>query len=506
MSSDPIVKNSLPAPEPPGAARADAPLSEPVAGAESRGLFSVQGILDRTRAMKGLLRLKPFDTSTEQGRSRERYRRAALTTFTSVAARGVSVLTTLITVRLTVHYLGAERYGLWVTVTSVVGLLAFSDLGIGNGLLNAISEAHGKDNHESVHCYVSSAFFVLLGTALAILGAFWAAYSYVPWPRVFNVTSSLAMRESGPAMAVFLLCFVLNIPLGVVQRVQMGYQEGFANNLWTAGGSLLSLAGVLAALHFQSSLPWLVLAVSGGPVLALVGNWTYEFGWLRPWAFPTWSGWNRDAARMVLSAGILFLILQVTTVFFSAVDNVIIAQVLGPEAVTQYAIPMRLFLLVVSVAAMFVIPLWPAYGEALARGDVKWLKSTFYHSLGFTLLIFSPVALGLATFGKLIVRIWVGTQVQPSYALLFGMAIWVIVGVFGAAPSVFLCGINALRFQVVVYVLLAIAHLVLKIVMAKAFGLSGVIWGGVVAHLFGVGVLAWHVRALLTKMGPSPGR
>ena len=506
MSSDRIVKNSPQAPDSPGIGPADAPLSELSVGAEPAGLLSLERILHRVLSLKGLLRLKAFDTSTQDGRSLERYRRAALTTFSSVATRGVTVFTTLITVRLALHYLGAERYGLWVTVTAVVGFLAFSDLGIGNGLLNAISEAHGKDNHESVHSYVSSAFFVLLGIALVILATFWAVYSFVPWPRVFNVTSSLAMRESGPAVVAFLVCFVLNIPLGVVQRVQMGYQEGYASNLWAAGGSLLSLAGVLVAIHYQSDLPWLVLAVSGGPVVAMIGNWGYEFGWLRPWAFPTWSGWNPDAARMVLRTGIMFLILQVTTVFLSTVDNLIITQVLGPEAVTQYAIPMRLFLLVVSVAAMFVTPLWPAYGEALARGDVKWVKSTVSHSLGYSLLIFGPVALSLATFGHIIVRIWVGPLVQPTYTLLFGMATWTILAVFGNAIAMFLSGINLLRFQVVVSVLMAIANLVLKVIFAKAFGLSGVIWGGVLALLFGVGALALYVRALLTKMGPSSER
>src|SRR5208283_4384594 len=133
MSPDPPVKNSLPASDPPMVAPAEAlPKEVPIVAALA-GLFRIQGILDRAGAMKGLLRLKPFDTSTEQGRSRERYRRAALTTLTSVLARVITVSTSLITVRLTIRYLGTERYGLWMTITSVVSFLIFADLGIGNG-------------------------------------------------------------------------------------------------------------------------------------------------------------------------------------------------------------------------------------------------------------------------------------------------------------------------------------------------------------------------------------
>jgi O-antigen/teichoic acid export membrane protein len=468
-------------------------------------------MLDRTRALKGLLRLKPFDTSTEGGRSRERYRRAALTTSTSVLARAVTVFTSLVTVRLTLQYLGTERYGLWMSITSVVSLLVFADLGMGNGLLNAIAAAHGKDDIESEQKYVSSAFFVLFGIAVFLLGLFGLAYPFVPWPRVFNVSSPLAAREAGPAVVVFLLCFLLNMPLGVVQRVQTGHQEGYATNLWTAIGSLTGLGSLLVALHFRGGLVWLLLSIAGGQVLGVLGNWAQEFRFARPELLPAWTNWDSAAARKIMGMGIMFFLLQVCGAFTFPLDNIIITQILGPEAVTQYAVPMRLFVLVMSVASMFVIPLWPAYGEAHARGDVKWVKSTLSHSLGYNVLIFGPVALGLAAFGKLIVRVWVGAQVHPTGVLLYGMASFAVINVVYGAIGIFLFGMNKLKIQAIVGLLQAVAGLALKIVMGKAFGLSGVIWASVIIAFLGTGVVILYVRGLLTQMEPcdgpySPGR
>jgi O-antigen/teichoic acid export membrane protein len=150
----------------------------------------------------------------------------ALTSLASVVARGVTILTALVSVPLTVKYLGTERYGMWMTASSVIALLGFADFGMGNGLLNAVSEAHGKDDRKTAHMYVSSAFFMLLGVAAMILCLFALSYSFISWPRVFNVTSELAAQEAGPAMAVFVASLAMNMPLGVAQRVQMGYQEG----------------------------------------------------------------------------------------------------------------------------------------------------------------------------------------------------------------------------------------------------------------------------------------
>lgn len=461
----------------------------------------MQRILSRACRLKGLLRLKPFDSSTEEGRSLERYRRAALTSFTSVVSRAVTVLTSLITVRLMVRYLGTERYGLWMTITSAVAMMSFADLGIGNGLLNSISEAHGREDRDSARRHVSSAFLALLGIAGVLLGLFALVCQFVSWPRVFNVASPLAMREAGPAVVVLLVCYALNLPLDVVQRVQTGYQEGFETNLWNLGGALAGLGFLLLAMHFQGGLHWLVLALSGGQLLGILGNWSHEFVWVRPWLLPSLRYWDSSAARKILSTGAMFFVLQACALFTITVDNIIITQILGPEAVTQYAVPMRLFLLLVSVAMMFVSPLWPAYGEALARGDVRWLKSTLYHSVGYSLLVFGPVALGLAAFGKLIVHIWVGTQVQPTPALLFGMALWAIFAVFGNVVAIFFAGINVLRFQVVLSVAMAVANLALKVTFAGIFGLPGVVWVPVLTALPVAALYVVYLHRLLA--GPE---
>src|SRR5262249_31721647 len=122
----------------------------------------------RLRQILSVLRLTPFETSTDAGISKERYRRIALTTVTSVAAKGIALVTTLISVPLTVDLLGPEKFGLWMTISSLITVLGFADFGMGNGLLTAICAAHGRDDTQAARRYVSSAFFILLGIAVGL--------------------------------------------------------------------------------------------------------------------------------------------------------------------------------------------------------------------------------------------------------------------------------------------------------------------------------------------------
>ena len=91
--------------------------------------------MSRFAEVLSLIRLRPFDVSTEGGRSRERYRRAGFTAAAAFAAKIVAVAAVFVTVPLTLNYLGSERYGLWMTISSVSLMLGFADLGIGNGVL-----------------------------------------------------------------------------------------------------------------------------------------------------------------------------------------------------------------------------------------------------------------------------------------------------------------------------------------------------------------------------------
>lgn len=453
-------------------------------------MISTSTLRSKGKQIISVLRLSPFDTSTVRGRSQERYRRVVLSTLTSAIAKGISLLTTLISVPLTLHYLGTERYGLWMTISSVTTLLGFADLGIGNGLLNAVAEADGKDSREAAQKSVSSSFYILLAIAGVILVAFFSLYSFIPWPRLFNVSTELAASESGPAIAVFVTCFAISIPFGTVQRVQMGYQEGFVSNLWQSAGNLLGLVGVLVGVYLRAGLPWLVLAMTGGPLLATLFNWLDQFLRARPWLMPRMGYFEWTSARKIAGIGAVFLLLQVMTLITGASDNLVIAQVLGNSAVAGYAVVQKMFS-IAALSQIFIVPLWPAFGEAMARSDYAWARRTLKRALLVSLGLSAVVALPMFLFGKPIIAVWVGTDMVPSTALLAGFTLWTLMGCYGGVMSTFLNSGPWVRRQAIFYSVAGISALVLKVVLAHTWQVAGVVWASVIAFSLFYVVPAW---------------
>ena len=432
--------------------------------------------------LRQLLLPRDPKSADDHSRGAERNRRAALTGGTATLARVVQISTSLITVPLTLKYLGNERFGLWMTISSVLAMAAFADFGVGNGVLNTVAKAFGRDDMEGIRKAVSSGFALLNTIAALLLLAFFAIYRFVNWADFFRVVSPQARTEAGPALAVFACCFAFNISMDVVQRVQLGLQQGYRYGLWQMCGSLAGFIGVLAGVWLRVSLPVLVVAIAGAPIFATALNAIHFFGFVRPDLRPSRELVSRDIINQIAKLGGLFFVLQmVVAVSFSA-DNFIIARTLGAVNVPEYSIPQRMFALVTMVSAMLVAPLWPAYGEAISRGDMTWVRRTLRGSLLLVLAVTSAASATLLLLSHRLIHWWVGSRIHPPFLLLVGLAIWTVVNCCGDALASFLNGASIIRFQVVVASIFGCGCLVLKLFFVRHYGIEGVPWATILSY------------------------
>jgi len=431
--------------------------------------------------LKKIFQFTPHDITNAEGKSYERYRRILLTGGSTAIVKIFSVAINLITVPLTVNYLGAERYGLWMAISSVMALMGFADLGLGNGLLNAVSKANGRNNPKEAQVAVSSTFFILFGISCVLFVIFISIFPFISWKDVFNVKSTLAIQESGPTMMILGITLLINMPLGVIQRIQDGYQEGYRFQLWLILGSLLSFAGILICIHLKCGLTWLVLAYSGGQLIATILNGFYLFNGKRKYLKPSFRYFNLKIGKGLIRSGLVFFLLGLFTLLANASDDIIITQTLGPSAVAGYEIVKKLFLF--SMFTQYIIqPLWPAFAEAMESGDIAWAKNTIKKGLLLSIISAAIISLPLLIFGKQIIMIWVSAKYIPSWSLLFGFYVFVIFGNYGGVMSTFLNSGPLLAKQLIMIGLAGTSSLLLKIYFSLNFGASGIIWATIAGY------------------------
>jgi O-antigen/teichoic acid export membrane protein len=418
-----------------------------LASAQSR----LRGARARVGSAVAVLRLRSFDTSTQSGRSKERYRRAALSGITAGTSKGIRLLTTIVAVPVTVGYLGAERFGLWMSLSSLIALMfAYADLGLGCTLQNAVSAANGKNDRKGMQRDVSSAFFALVTLPAALLVLFLALYPHLPWDRIFNLRTSLAVRGAGPAAALFVVCYLATIPLGVAGRVQVGFQEGFRANAWDSVAAGFGLVGTLVAASLRADLPMLVLASSGAPLIAIAGNSLTEFGWRRPWLRPRWRWFGWRQVRALTGSGIQFLLVSAGTFAIVGAPILVIGNRFGAAEAGPYALAYKILTVPMTLFSLFWMPLWPAYADAQARSDRHWIRTTLSRSRKLVAFVLAPVvmALGLAT--PWLVSAWTGGRLRPSLAETGATALFVVAMSLGSIYAIPLVACGRLRLPAAV--------------------------------------------------------
>ncbi len=430
-------------------------------------------------------------------------RRAALTTLASGVAKAIALLASLISVPLTYRYLGPERYGIWMVLISIIGAMGFADLGIGNGLVNAVSEAYGKDDRRLAREHVSSAIVLMLCIAavMTLVGA--ASYPFLPWMRLLNVKSQAVAAEGARAFLVLYASFVVNIPLGVIGRVQLGLQKGYTSQLVGAFGGLLSLGAMVVVIVLHGNLVWLVFASVFAGIAATMFN-----GWILiredPWLAPSWRDYRASSAHKIFRLGIMFFVLQCAVAISYTSDNIVIAQILGAAAVAVYAVQQKLFSSVSSIVGMAIGPLWPAYQEAISRGDVAWVRRVFFGSLRTVLAITIPVCIVLEIAGPWILRVAVGKSFHAPTSLLIVLAVWCVVNSVSMVVSIFLNGAGILRQQMFVAVAVSLINLALSVYFTLRLGVMGVCLGSIVSQLLiALPIYSWVIRQHFRKLATT---
>lgn len=440
--------------------------------------FGVSALSAKLAAATQRLKLGSLLESAPHDHGERRLRRAGLTGAVTLLARGINLSVSLLSLPFASHYLGKERFGVWLTLVGLVNWIGLTDLGLSNSLIGALATIEGKDEGQGetaqAQTAVASAFWLSVAVVSGLLLLFLGVAPFIDWARVFNLSSAQARAEIGLAVAVVLGCFLLRMLAALLASVYVAFQEGYIYQCWSALCGLLSAAGLLLAIQAQAGLPGLIGGFVGGWLLGELCSALYLFGWHRPALRPAWRHFDRQVAGRLLRNGGQLWLAQISAVALLQTDLLIVTQLFGAQAVAAYGTALRLFNFVGSAQAAFVAPLWAAYSEALARRDHPWLAQTFRRSLKLSLGFVIPAAIFIAWAAPWLFGWLVTADVQPNGALLIALAATEVLNAAARCIAMLLNGLGAIRSQAVFGPVAGLVNLGLSVLLGKAFGVAGV--------------------------------
>ena len=363
-----------------------------------------------------------------------------------------------------------------MTLSSVLAWFEFFDIGLGNGLRNRFAEAVARGNHELARIYVSTTYAILGIIFTAVLLLFYAVNPFLEWTKILN-TSLVPERELSLLALIVFTFFILRFIFKLIGTILMADQRPAVNSSFGPLGSLITIIIIFILIRTTQDGSLLVLGflLSFIPVLILIVMTFILFNGQYRIYRPSVKYVDFKYTRNLLSLGVRFFILQLSSVILFSTSNIIIAQVLGPQEVTVYNIAHKFFSIPTMVYAIIMTPVWSAVTDAYAKKDMVWLRNVL-SKLRLTSVVFVVGILLMLSVSGLAYKLWIGDRVIIPFTLSAMMALFAVINVLLSPFCHFINGFGKLKLSTRIVYFQILAFIPLAIFLTKSsLGSAGIV-------------------------------
>lgn len=309
-----------------------------------------------------------------------------------------------------IRYLGLDGLGLVAVSQGIVRYLTLADGGLAFSTVILVSHARGRNDAGGVAKVLRNSLalsflaLVLAGLAAAALRRLLLVPSFASVLRLGDHDGTAIIQIIG-AQAMVTLAFngFYDLLTGVQETRAVVTMQGLSRILG-------QVAGAVAAVRCGTATAVLACYVI---VSVLMGCISVVYSFRRhPYAF-RFGSLEMEQLWTLMRTGAKSFGLQVGGAVAGSAPVLAIQGVVGSVAVPIYTLPSQILGFAAGIIGSFAIRMQPAFGDAWAKGDVKWIRLTVTHLFEKILLLLLVGSAGFLAVGASAVRAWVGIEISP---------------------------------------------------------------------------------------------
>jgi O-antigen/teichoic acid export membrane protein len=394
---------------------------------------------------------------------------------------GVNAAYTLASVPLALHYLSNEEFGLWALITQIASLkLMLVDFGM-TASISRILIDH-KDNPSSAHygSVIQTGFWVLAvqGILIAIAGSgisFWLP-DWMNLPGQFwHVFRWLLIGESlllGATFSGRMFGFILS-----------AHQRYDLPNYSAMGSFIVNLAVLWLGFKWHMGLYSLLLAYAVSLLFGIIftGIAVRQLGLLPGKA--NRGRLNSTTFKELFFYGTDFFLLSIGNQLIFASQVPVITRVLGLEAAATWSIASKLFMLAQQVVFKIIYYASGAQAEMMVRDERERLKSRFRDLIILAGAASVVICLAVALCNESFLKIWTHGRIFWGFKndLLFALMMIIYSNSYCFAGLIAMT--KKIRAMKYIYFIEGVLFVLFSILLARSFGLAGVMVSAIVTDL-----------------------
>ncbi|MDO6820646.1 lipopolysaccharide biosynthesis protein [Zobellia sp. 1_MG-2023] len=418
----------------------------------------------------------------------------------TIIVKGLGVLIGFLYFPLSLDYLGTEKFGIYLTLLSIVDWFLNFDVGIGAGLRNKFGESVAVGDDIKAVRYVSTAYFVL-GIIISIVTLVLLVLNFaLPWTDWINISPNLK-EEVVILGAIIIVAFGIRFVARNVYEIffatqQMAYVEFFT---FITKISFLVLILVIPYVVKDSLL---LFGTAKALTFALVplGVGLFYFNRKFQKFKPHLKEVRRDYFKDLFSLGSKFFLIKIAMLIIHQTNNMLIAGLVSLEGVPQYEAAYKYLSIFMLLFVIMNNQLWPSNIEAYAKGEFDWMKKSIRTVMKVWL---GTVALAtvMVLVSPFVYSFWLQQGLEVPMEISIVVAVSICLTTWVNMFNIVLNGTGKIALQMYAWLFAALINIPASVFFVKVLdlGVVGIVLGTVASLVPLVIISPIQVSRILSK-------
>lgn len=361
--------------------------------------------------------------------------------------RFVSIFISFLLVPITINYVNTTQYGIWLTLSSIVGWMSFFDIGLSNGLRNRFAQAVARNDSLLARKYVSTTYAILTLIFIPVMVVCIAVSMITDWGKILNINIADIHNFTFVVVIIFVY-FALKFILSTINVLLNADQRPAESSLRTLIEQVASLIVIfILTKTTNGSLLYLSIALCVIPLVVLLFFNFSLFGTRYKQYSPSIKFVDFKIAPDLFNLGLKFFVIQISGIIKYQTSSFIIIRSFGANEVTNYNIAYKYFMILPMVWNIFAAPVWSAVTEAFEKSDIQWIISVEKKMRLLTLFL-GISGLVMVIVSGYVYDFWIGSDVvNIALSLTVWSFLYNFTKVFGGTYVQILNGLGYLKIQ-----------------------------------------------------------
>lgn len=381
------------------------------------------------------------------------------------------------------HQLGQSEYGLYSLATSVMAYLGVLDFGLGSAVIRYTAQYKALKQEEK--CSNLYGMFCVMYGALGLIALIFGCILIFTSHNIFSNSLSIEdIHGLKILMSIMVINLSTSVGLGLFSVLILAHERFIIQKVIGIVSSIINPLIMLPLLLMGYGSISMVIVTTALNLLTISVNIYYCFRVLKIKIVLK----KFDISlfkEIILFSSLIFLNLLIDKIYWST-DQVILGIYSGTVAVSIYTIGAS-FSGYFSAFSSAISNVFLSKVTRMVTKDASDKEiSDLFISVGRVQYIVISFALsGFLTFGQEFINLWVGFDYRSSYIIALMILIPLIIPLIQGMGGIILQAKNMQKFKSIVYIVIALANVLLSILFVQWWGAIGCALATAIAFTIG---------------------